>query len=73
MSDVIEVKLQSVKYELVDDGGLKLSVEISGDGKITLLNQKNEAKFIFCNSSPDVVRRIANLMLKAVELSEDER
>ena len=66
-SEITVTKLNAV-YELTN-GKETIEAEVH-NGKLTLANHKGYEEFVFVGSDPKRVRRIANLMLEAVEIAE---
>lgn len=67
-----EIKIKKVltRYILTDDKGICISVEVSGDKLNIYRQQYFNQGFEFKGSNPEVVRQIANLLLKATNLIE---
>lgn len=69
MSD-ISVKFVSSVYQINSSNGLSIFCEVHNDKTITLMTNKSLKEFKFISSKPEMVKSIAEMFLKAVELAE---
>ena len=65
-NDGIEVTKKSTLYRL-KDGKYKIFAEVTDNG-ITLKTMDDHDKFWFCNSQPELIKKIGNLLIRASEL-----
>jgi hypothetical protein len=67
--DTIKVKKLSTKYE-ISNGENSIQVKVREDGNITIRTGRGNSQFKFENSNPEMVRKIAELIIKATELNK---
>jgi len=65
--DTIKVKKISTKYE-ISNGDNSIQVKVREDGNLTIRTCSGNSQFKFENSNPEMVRKIAELIIKATEL-----
>ncbi len=65
-----EVKVRVSRYALAYKKK-QISVEISSEGKLTLITERGCERFLFRFSEPNMVADIATMMLKAVDLADE--
>jgi hypothetical protein len=66
-----EILLDSVNYIVKDDdNSLYIHANIDNNGRLSLQTHQKKQSFMFWNSDPSVARKIAGLILKAVEKAE---
>jgi hypothetical protein len=65
--DTIKVKKLSTKYE-ISNGENSIQVKVREDGNITIRTGRGNSQFKFENSNPEMVRKIAELIIKATNL-----
>ena len=63
----MQVIKTSENYKIIHDDITFITVEIGGS-TMTLQTEKGKYDFTFLNSKPDVVRKVAEMMLEAVKL-----
>ena len=61
--------IQESKTYVIKDSSLQIRVIVYSDNRITLLTKNNIGSFTFTKSNPDIIKKIADMFLCAIELS----
>ena len=63
------IKVDVSEFEISDDVS-RIYLKKHLDGRATIYTGQRKEKFLFCQSKPEVIKRIALLLLKAAEVAE---
>lgn len=68
----MKIKQTSITYEISDKGTIKgreLMIKvIDYNGNISILTNKGDEEFIFKNSSPEMIKKIGKLLVRASDI-----
>ena len=69
MSNIITKRIEQI-FEIRNDNET-IEVCIHSSGKVSLYNNAGDNEFVFLNSDPDRLKRMAQLFLEAANLAKD--